>query len=278
MGNLLWLASYPKSGNTWIRAFLANLVANRPAPLPLGELPAYCDDDARAELYSLASGRSSTALSIEEICALRPSVHAQLAAAASGTLFVKTHNYWGGFEGFPLHNAQVTAGGIHVVRNPLDVAVSMTHHFGLSVDEAIAFMANEGTATENEGRWVTQLLGSWSSHVGSWADIDHASFLTVRYEDLVDKPGKSFARIAKLVGVTDRARIERAVRHAGFETLAKLERRDGFIEASEKTNARFFRAGRANQWRTALDRDQISRIVDAHRARMVQFKYVPAGY
>jgi hypothetical protein len=278
MGNILWLASYPKSGNTWLRAFLANLVADRPTPLPLAELPQYCDDEARAALYSQIAGRPSTELSVPELCALRPAVQAGIAAAAQGTVFVKSHNYWGGFEDHPLHNPRVTAGGIYVVRNPLDVAVSMTHHFGLDIDAAIDFLANEDTATENEPRWVSQLLGSWSTHVASWADIDHPSFLTVRYEDLLEKPGKPFARIARLVGVTDRARIERAIGHASFASLARLERRDGFIEASEKTDARFFRVGRAQQWRQVLGKHQIGRIVECHRAQMSRFRYIPNGF
>lgn len=278
MGNLLWLASYPKSGNTWLRAFLANLVANRATPLPLSELPRYCDDEARADLYTAIAGRASTDLGIDEVCALRPAVQAQLAGNASGTLFVKTHNYWGGFGDHPLHNPAVTAGGIYVVRNPLDVAVSMTHHFGLDLDSAIDFLGNEDTATENESRWVSQLLGSWSTHVGSWAGIDHPSFLVVRYEDLLEKPVKTFAKVAKLMGVTDRQRIERAVGHASFATLAKIERRDGFVEASEKTDARFFRAGRAQQWRQAMSREQVMRVIGRHREQMQRYRYIPPGF
>lgn len=192
-------------------------------------------------------------------------------------MFVKTHNYWGGFGDHLLHNPRLTAGGIYVVRNPLDVVVSMTHHFGLDIDAAIDFLGNDDTATENEARWVSQLLGSWSTHVASWTNIDHPNFLVVRYEDLLEKPGKTFARIAKLVGVTDRARIERAISHTSFATLSKIERRDGFVEASEKTEARFFRVGRSNQWRQALRPDQVARVVDRHRDMMAKYRYLPTG-
>lgn len=278
MGNLLWLASYPKSGNTWVRAFLANLIANRPEPLTLAELPRYCEDESRADLYRELAGRPASELGIDEICALRPQVQAGLAARADGTLLVKTHNFWGGFGEHLLHNPQVTAGGVYVVRNPLDVVVSMSHHFGLDIAGAIDFLGNEDTATDTEARWVSQLLGSWSTHVQSWAGIEHQSFVVVRYEDLLEKPGKAFARIARLVGVDDRARVERAVRHASFATLAKIERRDGFIEASEKTDARFFRVGRANQWRQQLDRSQVERIIATHGDTMRKFKYLPSGF
>ena len=278
MGNIVWLASYPKSGNTWIRAFLANLIANRSDPVPLDELARYCDDEARPELFSTVAGKPSTDLSPGEIAELRPRVHAMIAANSRGTRFVKTHNYYGAFDGHPLHNAEVTAGAIYVVRNPLDVAVSMTHHFGLTVDEAIERLGNDDVATANDAMFVMQLLGSWSFHVRSWADLASERILIVRYEDLLEKPAKHFAKVAKLVGMgQDRARIDHAIRHAGFGTLSSLEKKHGFIEASDKAT-RFFRNGRMNQWREALGREQVQRIVDAHREQMARFGYVPNGY
>jgi hypothetical protein len=278
MGNIVWLASYPKSGNTWIRAFLANLIANRSDPVPLNDLARYCDDEARPEFFNAVAGKPNTELSLDEILAIRPRVHAFIATNARGTRFVKTHNYAGAFNGHPLHNADVTAGAIYVVRNPLDVVVSMTHHFGLTVDQAIERLGNEQVATVNDAMFVTQLLGSWSFHVKSWADHESERILVLRYEDLLEKPTKHFAKVARLVGIgQDRARIERAVKHAGFGTLSSLEKKHGFIEVSDKA-ARFFRTGKMNQWREALGREQVQRVVDAHREQMTRFGYVPAGY
>lgn len=278
VGNIVWLASYPKSGNTWLRAFLANLVANRSGPVPLGELPAHAEDEASPALFAALAGRPSTELDIGEIAALRPRVHAAIAERAQGTRFVKTHNMNGSFDGHSLHNWQVSAGAICVVRNPLDVAVSMTHHFGIGLDEAIDRLADENVATANDALFVSQILGSWSTHVKSWADIADERVVVLRYEDMIDKPVKAFARVARLVGIAqDRARIERAMRHAGFQTLAAMERKDGFIEASDK-GARFFRKGRVNEWREVLSRAQVQRVIGAHREQMQRFKYVPIGY
>jgi hypothetical protein len=278
MGNIVWLASYPKSGNTWLRAFLANLVANRADPVPLNELPNYADDEADPDLFNALAGRPNTELTIDEIAELRPEVHAQIAQRAQGTRFVKTHNMAGSFDGHALHNMQVTAGAIYVVRNPLDVAVSMTHHFGITLDEAIERLGNEDVATANDAQFVSQILGSWSLHVQGWADIRHDRFLVVRYEDLIDKPAKAFLKIAKLVGIgQDRARVDRAIRHAGFQNLASMEKKHGFVEASGQ-GARFFRKGRANEWRDVLDREQVQRVIAAHREQMQRFGYVPAGY
>lgn len=278
MGNIVWLASYPKSGNTWVRAFLANLVANRADPVPLAELSRYAEDEANPELFSALAGVPSTELDVGEIAALRPRVHAAIAASAQGTRFVKSHNMAGSFDGHPLHNWQVSAGAIYVVRNPLDVAVSMTHHFGIGLDEAIERIGDERVATANDELFVSQMLGSWSSHVKGWADMANDRILVVRYEDLLDKPAKAFAKIARLVGLgQDRARIERAIRHAGFRTLSALEKKHGFVEAAND-KARFFRKGRVNEWREAMSREQVQRVIGSHREQMARFGYVPAGY
>jgi len=115
-------------------------------------------------------------------------------------------------------------------------------------------------------------------HVKSWADLESERILVLRYEDLIEKPGKHFAKVARLVGIgQDRARIDRAVKHATFQTLSSMERKHGFVEASKKTD-RFFRQGRANQWRQTLSREQVLRIVNTHREQMERFGYVPPGY
>ena len=278
MGNIVWLASYPKSGNTWLRAFLANLIANRPTPVPLAEMPNYGRLEAEPELYSRIAGRPSTELDFAQLCALRPQVHAAIAASAPKTVFVKTHSIAGVMEGVPLLTPSVSAGAIYVVRNPLDVAISMSHHFGIDQDAAIDYLNNENSAIENSELFVTEFLGSWSQHTKSWADMESERILILRYEDLLEKPSKWFGKVARLVGLdADRGRVERAIRHSDFRALADMEKRDGFVEVPIK-GKRFFRAGRSNQWREKLNRDQVARILTAHRVQMQHFGSVPGGY
>ncbi|MEO9079933.1 MAG: sulfotransferase domain-containing protein, partial [Rhodanobacter sp.] len=134
--------------------------------------------------------------------------------------FVKTHNRKGNFDGHPLHKMQVTVGAIYVVCKPLDVAVSMTHHFGIGMDGAIEKLGHDNVVTANDAQFVSQILGSWSLHVKSWAEITHDRMLVVRYEDMIEKPAEVFVKLAKRVGVgKGRARIERAIRHSDFRTL-----------------------------------------------------------
>jgi hypothetical protein len=281
MGSIVWLASYPKSGNTWLRAFLANLIANRPTPLAPNELRGFTDEEASAARFTELAGRPNTGLSPEELVALRPQVHALIARQAQGTRLVKTHNMCGTFEGLPLFNWQVTGGAIYVVRNPLDVAVSMTHHFGLTTEQAIDRLGDDRVASANDDLFVSHIIGSWSTHVRSWADMAGRApdkVLVLRYEDLLEKPAKHFGKAAKLINLgQDKARVDRAVKHTSFQTLSALERKHGFVESvDEKT--RFFYKGRANQWREALTGEQVQRIITDHREQMQRFKYIPAGY
>jgi len=275
MGNICWLASYPKSGNTWLRAFLANMVADRGEPVPLRDLSRFSDDEALPEDYTALGLRPSTELTMHDIARLRPQVHARIAARHPATVFVKTHNMAGSYDGHPLHNLDVTVAAIYVVRNPLDVVLSVRDHFGVGLDEAIASMASEDAGTANDALHVSQVLGSWSRHVSSWADQAWPRLLVVRYEDLLERPAKTFGKVAKLLNLpVDRGRMDRAIKFSGFATLAEMERRDGFVEASGK-GGRFFRKGRSNQWREELSRDQVASIVSSHREQMARFKYLP---
>jgi hypothetical protein len=271
MGNIVWLASYPKSGNTWLRAFLANLVANHADPLRPDEWVAYADDEAEPERFGELAGRPSHELTLDEIAVLRPRVHALIAQRARGTRFVKSHNMSGNFDGEPLYNWQVSAGAIYMVRNPLDVAISMSHHFGLKIDESIERLGNPQVATANDALFVSQMLGSWSEHVKGWADLADrmpGKVIVLRYEDLLEKPARHFAKAAKLIGLgQDKARIERAVKHSSFQILSTLEQKHGFVEAvDEKT--RFFFKGSSNQWRETLSRVQVQRVPPLQRSRV----------
>jgi Sulfotransferase domain. len=278
MGNIVWIASYPKSGNTWVRVFLANLLADADRPLALSELSRFADDEALPERYAALGGQASETLSSEQLAALRPRVQARIVEGRSGTVLVKTHNLRGLQDGFPLQHPELTAGAIYVVRNPLDLAVSMSHHFGIGVDQAIDRLCDERTATANDRLFVTQVLGSWSQHVASWSEPPQPRIVVVRYEDLLSQPRKHFPRIARLLGLhEDRRRVERAIRHSGFAVLSAMERRDGFVEA-DRDRGRFFRRGQANQWREVLNREQIARLVDAHRPQMAGLGYLPPGY
>ncbi len=280
MGNIVWLASYPKSGNTWMRAFIYNLIENPARPGRIAELPAYFEEESKPRWYAPYAGEGGVeALDFDQLMALRPQVHNDIASSrARGTIFTKTHNMFGQLHGIPLHNLSVMAGAIYILRNPLDVVLSVADHFGLSIDEAITFMANEETGTPTNEENVAGYMGSWSTHVQSWTLQPHPAIVVVRYEDLQDQPLKAFGSVAKLLGLAaDRNRLRKAVQFSSFRELKQQELADGFAEKSPNSR-HFFRKGKKNQWIEALSEPQIAAIVERHREQMQRFGYIPPKF
>jgi hypothetical protein len=277
MGAIIWLASYPKSGNTWTRAFLHNLLINPKEPADINALNRFCLGEDKAQYYTQFESRPLTELTFKEVMALRPKVHQLLTEAFPDSVFVKTHNFLGEIEGVPLVTMEHTAGAIYIVRNPLDVVISYSHHYGVDIDTAIEQMNNPLMGTPTTEMVVRQVYGTWSMNVQSWTQVPMPSLHVMRYEDMYSQPFQTFATLARFLGLNPpRERLQKAIDNSSFKALQRQERQHGFIERS--ANSRFFREGRPGQWRKALSEEQIARIVEAHREQMARFDYIPQGF
>jgi hypothetical protein len=277
MGAIIWLASYPKSGNTWTRAFLHNLLINPKEPADINALNRFCLGEDKAQYYTQFESRPLTELTFKEVMALRPKVHQLLTEAFPDSVFVKTHNFLGEIEGVPLVTMEHTAGAIYIVRNPLDVVISYSHHYGVDIDTAIEQMNNPLMGTPTTEMVVRQVYGTWSMNVQSWTQVPMPSLHVMRYEDMYSQPFQTFATVARFLGLNPpRERLQKAIDNSSFKALQRQERQHGFIERS--ANSRFFREGRPGQWRKALSEEQIARIVEAHREQMARFDYIPQGF
>jgi hypothetical protein len=275
MGKIVWLASFPKSGNTWVRAFLHNLLSNAERPYDINELDTFAVSDSQAQWYQRFDPRPPTELSFEELAALRPRVHHLFTQLGQGPIFVKTHMAAAELGGTPLITVSETIAAVYIVRNPLDVVISHSHHYGNDLDRTIELLAAEDTITRASETHVPEFHSSWSAHVASWTSVPSPGLLVVRYEDLLTTPNRSFAAIARFLRIdASHGRLERAIRHSSFRVLQEQEKRHGFRERTE-TSERFFRAGKAGQWRSVLSTAQVERIVAQHGQQMDRFGYRP---
>ncbi len=278
MTGILWIASYPKSGNTWMRAFLHNLFRNARTPFDINSMSELTAGDSQARWFARIDPRPPTALSRAELARLRPEAHALIAGSAPDTVMVKTHNAHVEVGGVPMITPALTAGVLYVVRNPLDVAVSYAHHLGISVDDAVTVMATPGFETPASETHVPEHHGDWSSHVLSWTARPHPGLHVVRYEDMTKRPGSTFRGVAKFLSLRPpRERLERAIRQSSFKVLRAQEEKSGFVERTPAQD-RFFRSGKADGWRSVLEEHQIRAVVAHHGIQMARFGYVPAGY
>jgi hypothetical protein len=275
---IVWLASYPKSGNTWTRTFVHNLVHITSGEIraqQINELNQFSTGSASLRLFREMLGFAPTEKHQDQIAAARSRTQQYIADAVEGLIFLKTHQALVKDRGHVTINFAVTAGAIYIIRNPLDVAISYSHHLGQSIDDTIAFMNLQNAETGTSKKQVYEVYGSWSQHVLSWTRKPHPAIYVMRYEDMLNQPQKTFGALARhLLFKPSDEQLADAIDRSSFERLREQEEKDGFRERPDGAE-RFFREGRAGQWKEVLTPQQIQRIVDAHGEQMQRFGYLP---
>lgn len=273
MKGIYWLASYPKSGNTWLRIFMENLFRNTSAPASIASLSVVRYADTVHQLYERIGGQPTSELDDPALHRLREPVQRALASGAE-TSFVKTHNILADHDGLPLICLRYTVGATYLVRNPFDMAVSFADHYGITLDDAVEAIASPHHHIRTSRQSVFQVLGTWSDHVRSWTTSSRISPLVLRYEDLTQKPLKTFGRFVAALGLPKNPeRLRRAIRHSSFETVARQEQAAGFPERARPDQV-FFRSGKVGAYRSVLNDSQIGRIIDAHGDVLIAHGYM----
>ncbi len=276
MKGIVWVASYPKSGNTWFRIFLANLLADQPAPVDINQLGT--ENFASRTTYDRALGWETSDLTLEEASQGRLDV--QEALAREEDVFFKVHeSFRDPVTRAPLFSRTATRAALYFLRNPLDVAVSFSHHRGKDLDNTIARMnkpdAIMAPGNDGLGSQLPQPMGDWSWHVRSWADEPGLPVMVLRYEDMLARPQEVFQAACAFAGLpSEPARVARALTHARFENVRAQEQAGGFREAMDRRP--FFRQGKAGGWRETLSPAQVAAIVSQHGDVMRRFGYLNA--
>lgn len=274
--SIVWLASYPKSGSTWVRALLtACMYPNEPLDLSaLVGAPVVFDRSLLDDHAAIDSAN----LSLRALLPYQSAFHRAFAAEADGPAFVKTHSaYRRADDGTALFPKEASAGAILIVRNPLDIVASYAHHEGKTADAIIDRMADEGARQDEwpdkAGKAVPQLLGSWSANVISWLDQDEIPTLLVRYEDLLSEPAKQLDRITSFTALPiDREHAAAAIEACSFDRLRAAEHRGGFAE-KPRAGKTFFRKGLTGGSTRELDELQSTRVLTDHRQAMLRLGY-----
>ena len=272
--SIVWLASYPKSGNTWLRVFLANYLLDRKEPMPINQVHRIGMGDAIEKAYRMVAGGPVDLSDPRRSVALRPEVLRRIVANGAQINLVKTHNCRAKALGVELVPAPLTRSAIYILRNPLDMVLSYARHYGATPEAAaVAIGRSDNTVAPGWGS-VTQFLGNWSEHVLGWTRCRDFPVLTLRYEDMQAAPEAAFDKALRHIGVpVDGERLERAVRFSSFEELQRQEASGGFVERSAHSE-RFFDSGRTGRWRDELSAEAAERIRREHGRVMREFGYL----
>lgn len=287
MSGIFWLASYPKSGNTWMRAFLCNYLEDAEQPVDINALK-YTALVSDRQIFDDLLGLDSGDLLADELDALRPAVYRTLArySEKQQALFWKIHDAFQRLpNGAPMFPPDVTGGVIYMARSPLDLAISYAHHSAVEVDTAIEWMRQDDHGLfmlPVRLNQVHQRMYSWSDHVRSWIDQTELSLLRVRYEDMLLRPQATFSGVVDFVGAAladgaftsaNAARIAKALHFSSFDELKRQEAEKGFSEKDLRATS-FFRSGKLGEWRERLTPEQVRRIVDDHGEMMRRLGYL----
>jgi hypothetical protein len=281
MGGLVWLASYPKSGNTWTRNFLHNILRGEGGEgesFDINQMTGLTTWDSGQQWYQPHLDNPLEECSKEQVAAVRLKANESMAAATPDLVFVKTHNAMVADRGAPMINPKFTAGAVYIVRNPLDVAISYSFHLNKTIDETIKFMNLKGMQSQNAEKMAYEVQSSWMENVYSWTRKENPSLFVMRYEDMLANPVKTFGKLVNFLKIkVSRRQLDEAIEASSFKKLTAQEDEKEFQE-KPKDAEKFFRKGESDQWKETLNKDQIEEIVRVNREQMSRFGYLPPGY
>jgi len=276
---IVWLASYPKSGNTWFRAFITALLND--GDLDINQMKTDGIYSSRF-IFDNSTDSDSTYYYDEEVKNMLPEVFCDMAQwYQKKHLFIKIHDaYTFNTEGNPIVPAEPTRCALLFIRNPLDVVASFANHNNGTNDEAIHIMnkPNGSLARQknnfNVNNQFRQLMLSWSGHEQSWT-ADNVPFpvMVIRYEDMLHNGLETFTKAVEFMGIeVQPGQIERAIVNSNFERLKEKEKEKGFGEKNVKSES-FFRKGKSGGWKEELNAEQIQSIITHHKDVMEKYNY-----
>ena len=293
-----YLASYPKSGNTWCRVFITEL--RRLAGLDSAEATAAAQQEEQ-ELRlnrdlatgSIVSSRhwlddqlgiDSSDLSWAELDKVRGRAGHQRALYVESLRYHKVHDALMSPDsaGRPVVPVEGCRGAVVVIRHPADVVVSLSHFFSWPLERCVAFLLDEQAglcrSSKRGGQQVRQFLGTWANHVHSWLDQEQIPILMLRYEDLLAEPQQQFSRLARFLELPENPNlIAEAVTNTSFQTLRDKEEKEGGFHERPDGCPRFFRSGRSGEGKEELTAEQLLQLEEAFASTLSRCRYQISG-
>ena len=284
---IIWLASYPKSGNTWVRSFLTSILYSIEGNINFNDL------NKLGGQYPLRSQFKNFVKDFNNIDEIKNEwINTQdFLNLDNKTKFFKTHHVNCKIGSSSFTDLNNTLGIIYIVRDPRNIITSIMHHFSKkSYQEAKKFIFDEnrwlGIVKETNKKAkdidLPTLIGSWKTHYSSWK-IVKKNFLLIKYEELLLNPDNEFKKIIeyikKLIGVDiDNQKFKSAIEACSFKNLKSEEDKKGFVEGVDEKESsnkkKFFNLGPDNDWKKLLDKDIRLEIEEKFNIEMKELSYL----
>ena len=292
--HIFWLASYPKSGNTLLRAILISLLFTDDGIFKFDYFKFIGQFEETERIKkNISLFKNILKENINEEILFKNLINLQtresLRLEKDKSIFLKTHSGLFNVYGYPFTNKSMTMGMIYLVRDPRDVCISWSRHSGKNINESIKFMCNDHQGLQwnesyheeffsNQNRPISY-LSSWDRHVKSWC-LSNWSIpkKIIRFEDIVYNKKKIilelidfFEKNYKFKITNKSKKINNIIKYTEFENFKNEENIKGFKESNKKL--KFFSVGKKNQWDKKLTKKQILKIEEKFNVIMKKFNY-----
>ena len=279
---IIWIASYPKSGNTWLRALLASYYFTNEGSFSLSlldKIDAFPSDKFFKEYndqFSKVEDTSKYWLKEQEKINKKNKI-----------TFLKTHSAICKINGNSFTNKENSIGAIYIVRDPRNVITSISNHYQISIEDAFQFMKDEkrGIINKKDGRYLGfQAVWSWSINQKTWVENNLFPVLVIKYEDLLNETYNTFRKVIEFINkisnsskTFDKSKGKNSIKNTSFEKLQRMENDHGFAEAMNKkgTNKKikFFNLGQKNNYKNLLSQDLIIKMNEFYKEELIKFNY-----
>ena len=275
---IIWLASYPKSGNTLLRSILVSLIFNEKGNVDFNQLHHISNFPAGIFFEKFTSNYAK----VKEIS--KYWIKAQEELNQNKKLkFFKTHNALCKIDGNAFTDSKNTVGTIYIVRDPRDIIVSASRYYNKSHNEIKDNMFNRHMDLINNynGKAVSTFLGSWSDHYNSWSK-NKKNTLLIKYEDLINNKESEIKKILFFIGrftklSIDESKIKNCIETSSFENMKSMENKGLFKEGSKDSDGNiipFFAKGKIGNWRDHLDEKIVKEIESKFKKEMEELGYI----
>ena len=281
----VWIASYPKSGNTLLRSMLAAYFFSEDGVYNFDLIKNIRQFPSIQLFERMGINIKDEKEVIENYIRVQNSFNKKDALQ-----FLKTHSYLFNIEGHPFTDLDNTLGAIYVVRDPRNVVTSVANHMGISIKEALKYMTEHykfgGNLFSKGSDRTTVYMGKWNGNYNSWKSFkDQGKYLLIKYEDLVNDRDLAFRKVIKflcnLKGIKfkiDQNKFRNVIETTDFKKMQELEKKKGFLESKihPKTGKKipFFNLGPKNDWKKILDPEIKKKIENNFKKEMKELGYL----
>ena len=284
---IIWLASYPKSGNTWVRSLLSAYLYSKDGIFNFDLLNKIRQFPSNEYFNFFLKGEKEFN-NVKKVSDYWIAAQDRINLINDEINFLKTHSALCTLEKNPFTNKINTKAVIYIVRDPRNLVTSFSHHYSMNIEESYNYIINEKKMlTENEygtgDRGVVSILGSWPKHYESWKNIKFAPILIVKYENLIGDTKNSFMDILNFLSKftkikIDEKKILNTINSCTFEKMVEKEKKEGFRESaiSKKDNKKlnFFYLGKKNDWRNLLSPEIEKNLREVFFKEMKELGYI----